>query len=131
MLLTSVDNHGTDEQKYIATWIVSEQTARHKSKRETQRGTLYNPKPSIEQTGELDSLLQYGKSMATFHIKYDLLSPEPRVEETTADLKLVTSISLKQERNDTVEPLYTAMDFLSDGRLAVIDNNNKSPTGSS
>ena len=66
-----------------------------------------------------------------FHMKYDLLSPEPRVEETTADLKLVTSISLKQERNDAVEPLYTAMDFLSDGRLAVIDNNNKSPTGSS
>ena len=48
MVLTSVDNHGTDEQKYIATWIVSKQTARHKSKRETQRGTLYNPKPSIE-----------------------------------------------------------------------------------
>ena len=122
--LTSMDNNGTDEQKYIAARVVSEQTAIHNSAIETQRGILYKLKPSLVYSDKLESFLKSGKNLATFRLEKNMLCPE--VENTGATLKLVTSVDVKQEEDDTGEPLYSGMDFLPDGRLAVIDNTNKS-----
>ena len=122
--LTSMDNNGTDEQKYIAARVVSEQTAIHNSAIETQSGILYKLKPSLVYSDKLESFLKSGKNLATFRLEKNMLCPE--VENTGATLKLVTSVDVKQEEYDTGEPLYSGMDFLPDGRLAVIDNTNKS-----
>ncbi|XP_045184988.2 uncharacterized protein LOC123542995 [Mercenaria mercenaria] len=39
-------------------------------------------------------------------------------------LTKITSIDLKQTGDDAEEPLYTGLDFLPDGRLVAVDNNN-------
>jgi WD40 repeat protein len=40
-------------------------------------------------------------------------------------LTLLASIELKQGEGDVMEPLYTGLDFLPDGRLVAVDNYNK------
>ncbi|XP_045186356.2 uncharacterized protein LOC123544345 [Mercenaria mercenaria] len=40
-------------------------------------------------------------------------------------LTKITSIDLKQTGDDVKEPLYSGLDFLPDGRLVAVDNNNK------
>ena len=124
-LLTSVTNHGTNEQKYISTRVVIEQTAKYKSVIETQCGTLYKLKPSITYSDELNNFLKSGKSLATFHMNKDLLSTEQREEEMRADRKLVRTVDLNKEEDYTDEPMYSGMALLPDDRLAVIDNKNE------
>ena len=85
----------------------------------------------------LGGILQSINGLTSLHVAkvpVDIALPHQltsqRLEKVTDDttspvtLKLIKFVEVKQCDGDVKEPLYTGMDFLSDGRLVVVDNMN-------
>jgi len=51
--------------------------------------------------------------------------PTPQVTQRHVQLKLVATLDLVKTERDEREPLVTGLHFLPDGRIAAIDNKNK------
>ena len=85
----------------------------------------------------LGGILQSINGLTSLHVAkvpVDIALPHQltsqRLEKVTDDttspvtLKLIKSVEVKQCDGDVEEPWYTGMDFLSDGRLVVVDHMN-------
>lgn len=123
-ILTSVFEHGTPEQKFIAFHAIEKNVGRYKTILNNQHATLYKLECTVECSEFVNDLLQTSKDVASVVMNKVNFDPDVPAVERPRQLRLITSLCLKRDEGDSKEPLYSGMDFFPDGRLAVIDNKN-------
>lgn len=120
-ILTSVLNNGSDEQKFIAMHLISEEIAGYHNSLLEQNDKLYKLDFSLEYSQSLTDLLRGRDDLASLVISKVNFDPEQPPEEKPMELILVASEDVIQGTDDVNEPFYPGMDFFPDGRLAVVD----------
>lgn len=130
-ILESIDNVreiGTPSQQFIVEHIAQDQIDEFNTKVVEKCQDIEHVTVSFE----FDKTLQLPPLPLSDYIPGQLLLhySTPETSKVTSDekpiitLKKITSIDLKQSGDDVMEPLYSGLDFLPDGRLVAVDNQN-------
>ena len=122
--LSSVADHNTEEEKYIAARFVGEEIIRCKATLEKQTHAMYKTEVSIKLSDFLKGALS-NQRLATVFVDKVFINSNPIEKGRVAVFEQVTSMNLTQLGENASKPFYTGMDFFPDGRLVVIDNKNK------
>lgn len=110
-ILKTAKESGTAKQNFIVSKITKAHMTQYERALADQKAKSYQ-------------ILKADLDLASIKIDkepIDFLSPEVN---KAAQLKLVTWVNLNKGQDDTGIPLYSAMDFLPDGRLVVVDTEN-------
>ncbi|XP_053403313.1 uncharacterized protein LOC128558376 [Mercenaria mercenaria] len=130
--LETIDNvhqNGTSSQQFILEQRMKKHADELSSNvdKECQRLESMAVSFDFDETLKLPPLLISDYVPGQLILKYSV--PEAVKPITPADpiveFTKITSIDLKQTKDDVGEPLYSGLDFLPDGRLVAVDNENK------
>lgn len=124
-LLSELMRHGTEEQKFLAAHVVNKQIELFKATLGKQKDDMYILDFSFECYASLTELIQSSDSLGIARLKKIPVDPRCQKVGKIAELKLILSLDAKQQDNDSKSPLYCGIDFFPDGRLAIVDNQNK------
>lgn len=123
--VSNVRTNGTEVQTFIAGKQI------RKEIRETEQNinghaNIENVNTSIELCSSLSDLVVGCESLINFVEGTELIDCTTNQAIKAALLIPVASKILNKEEDDSEEPLYSGLDYFSDGRLAVVDNVNNS-----
>lgn len=139
--LMSAKASGSTEQTFIVAHSIRKEIAPYNATLQEQKDSLYELNCSVECNTTFLNLLDSEFNLASLQIDKTFVHSSNSQEDKTINLKketiipfehsvkplqlkLVTSVEVKQCQKDQFKPLYTGIDFFSDGRLAVVDNPN-------
>lgn len=139
--LMSAKASGSTEQTFIVAHSIRKEITPYKATLQEQKDSLYELNCSVECNTTFLNLLDSEFNLASLQIDKTFVHSSNSQEDKTINLKketiipsehsvkplqlkLVTSVEVKQCQKDQFKPLYTGIDFFSDGRLAVVDNPN-------
>ncbi|XP_053404872.1 uncharacterized protein LOC128558728 [Mercenaria mercenaria] len=127
--INNVHQNGTPSQQFILEQRMKNEVDELSSNvdKECQRLETVTVSFDFDETLKLPPLAISYFVPGQLTLKYSVPKDEKPIAPVDPIVKFtkITSIDLKQTGDDAKEPLYTGLDFLPDGRLVALDNNNK------
>ncbi|XP_052217329.1 uncharacterized protein LOC127835101 isoform X3 [Dreissena polymorpha] len=126
-MCSSIADHGTPQQMFILSKQVEKKNKMIESKINEQRKTQVSSKVTLAYTGELSSILEMGTKFMKVNLERrgNPSSISSLSQSRPVTLELIVSLNLTKSEDNKGEPLISGLDFLPDGRLVALDNNNK------
>ncbi|KAH3805524.1 hypothetical protein DPMN_133828 [Dreissena polymorpha] len=125
-MCSSLADHGTPQQMFIFSKQVEERNITIESKINEQRMTEVSSKVTLSYTEELSSILEMGTKFMKVNLEQrgNPSSISSLSQSRPVTLELIVSLNLPKSEDNERKPFLTGLDFLSDGRLVAVDNQN-------
>lgn len=122
--LASPQAHKTKEQTLITPFSCKQRLSEYKEILEDKKAILYKFNHTVSWSETLIQSLDLDRNLASFIIDKENIDPCSTADEPAVQLTPFISTKIKKMKDSPLEPLYTGIDFLYDGRIAVIDKQN-------